>query len=117
MNADLSRLISIGRALLAADRDVERLRRSCVRNGMTDVLTVKLMTTRRRILCGPLRAQLDGDTLTMDDLAYLRALQEIASVLDDETGRWGDVAARCDDVISALDHALSADVAAGQRAA
>ena len=115
--SDLARLIRIGNALLAADRDVERLRQSCVCSGMKDDMTVKLTTTRRRILCGPLRAQLDGDTLTMDDLAYLRALQEIASVLDDETGRWGDVAARCDDVISALDHALSAEVAAGRRAA
>ena len=53
----------------------------------------------------------------MDDLAYLRALQEIASVLDDETGRWGDVAARCDDVISAVDHALSPSDEAGRRAA
>ena len=36
---------------------------------------------------------------TMDDLAYLRALQEDRGRPDDETGRWGDVAARCDDVI------------------
>ena len=115
--SDLARLIRIGNALLAADRDVERLRQSCVRNHIADDVTVKTTQARRRILCGPLRAQLDGDTLTMDDLAYLRALQEIASVLDDETGRWGDVAARCDDVISALNHALSAEVAAGRRAA
>ena len=112
---DLTRLIRIGTALLAADRDVERLRQSCVRNHIADDVTAKTTQARRRILCDPLRAQLDGDTLTMDDLAYLRALQEIAAAQDD--GHWGDVAARCDDVISALDHALSAEVAAGRRAA
>lgn len=114
---DIQRLFSIGNALLAADREITRFMIRCAEQGLDAKAIQKAVTDRRLVLCGPLRAQLDGDTLTMDDLAYLRALQEIASVLDDETGRWGDVAARCDDVISALDHALSAEVAAGRRAA
>lgn len=115
MTPDIDRLIRLGRTLLAADRDVERLRQSCVRNRMTDAVTVKLMTTRRGILCGPIRAQIDGEVLHKDDLAYLRALQEVAAAQDG--GHWGDVAARLDDVISAVGHALADEVAAGRRAA
>lgn len=118
---DLTRLIGIGRTLLAADRDVENLRKSCVRNGMNDKTTVRLMTTRRGLLFGPLRMRLDGDAICADDLALLRALQEIALMTRDaqpgELGHWGEVAGRLDDAISAVDHALSADVAAGRRAA
>lgn len=118
---DLTRLIGIGNALFAADHDVERLRQSCVRNGMNDKTTVKLMATRRGLLFGPLRVRLDGEVIGADDLALLRCFQEIALLTRDaqpsELGHWGEVADRLDDVISAVDHALSADVAAGRRAA
>ena len=119
--SDLTRLIGIGRTLLAADRDVENLRKSCVRNRMTDTLTVKLMTTRRGLLFGPLRMRLEGEAICADDLALLRCFQEIALMTRDaqpsELGHWGEVAGRLDDVISAVDEAFAADVAAGRRAA
>lgn len=118
---DLTRLIRLGHAFLAADRDVERLRQSCVRNRMTDAMTAHLMATRRGLLFGPLRAQIDGDPLHMDDLAYLRALQEIARILDDnlplDVGHWGEVAGRLDDVISAVDEALTEEERRKGRAA
>lgn len=109
-----SRLISIGRDLLSADADVERMRRDCVRHGLTDKVTAKAAQARRNLLCRPIRDRLHADTLELDDLALLRCFQEIAFVRDEAISgdAWSEVPGAFDDVVSAVDHAVSAEMAA-----
>lgn len=118
---DLTRLIGIGRTLLAADRDVENLRRSCSDKGWSDSMTARITCTRRRLLCDPLRALLNGEAICADDLALLRCFQELALITRDaqpsELGHWGEVAGRLDDVISAVNEALAEDERRKGRAA
>jgi hypothetical protein len=121
MTAEYQRLIRIGQDLLAADRDVEALRRDCVKRKFSDRFTARACAARRRILCQPIRDRLHGDTLELDDLALLRAMQEITSVRDEATPldqtHWSELPGQLDAVVSALDDALAADAARNAEAA
>lgn len=119
MIPDYERLIRIGRELLAADRDVEQLRRDCARHGLKDNVTVAAMRARRRLLLRPIRDRLHADTLELDDLALLRCMQEIASVRDEATSgdAWSELPGAFDTVVSGVDHAISAEMAERAEAA
>jgi hypothetical protein len=115
MTTEYQRLIRIGHELLAADRDVDALRSDCLRRKFSDRFTARACSARRRVLCQPIRDRLHADTLEPDDLALLRTMQEIASVRDEavplDQTHWSEIPGQLDAVVSALDHAIAADMA------
>lgn len=117
------RRIELGHELLAADAAGNRIRQDCHRHRIADDMTARAVAAHDRLHTRRAEEKIEHEALfgllDSEFLALLRfALVEAGMRHAEEQGdEWFRVGARAEELVSALDHALTADVEAGRRAA